>query len=131
MSACPGCNSDYRTGVTVTLLDPIKGAERKRVCQRCAAGGLVVVAPRMAPVVKGIARETSDDVAQAVRMLRTYATAAKASRDEFPSTRARPTRSTTRTSPAASRASRWQSSCSRGRRERLQGLRTGPRRAAV
>ena len=85
MSACPGCDRDYRTGVTVTLLDPIKGVERKRVCQRCAAGGLVVVAPRMAPVVKGVARETSDDVDQAVRMLRTYALAAKASRDEFPS----------------------------------------------
>lgn len=83
MSACPGCDRDYRTGITVTLLDPIKGAERKRVCQRCAAGGLVVVAPRIGPVVKGITRETSDDVVQAVRMLKTYALAAKASRDEF------------------------------------------------
>jgi hypothetical protein len=82
VSTCPGCDREYRTGITVTLLDPITGPERKRVCQRCAAGGMVIVSPRIGPVVKGIARESSEDVAQAVRMLRTYATAAKASRDE-------------------------------------------------
>jgi len=58
------------------LLTPggLKGA---RVCQSCAGGGVLIVAPTVAPVVK-VATKKDDGVARALRMLRTYAAASNA-----------------------------------------------------
>jgi len=75
MTRCKACGSDYRKGVLAFLLSPggLKGA---RVCQSCASGGVLLVAPKLAPVVQ---KKTvrSDGVERAIRMLRTYAKAAE------------------------------------------------------
>ena len=76
---CPGCERTCRIGTLVTLIDPVdRTAERRRVCKRGATGGLIVVAPRQTPIVRGLKTlsRRGDAVAQAIRMLTTYARAA-------------------------------------------------------
>jgi hypothetical protein len=76
MTRCKACGSDYRKGVLAFLLSPggLKGA---RVCQSCASGGVLLVAPKLGPVVK---QKTvrSDGVERALRQMRTYAAASRA-----------------------------------------------------
>lgn len=76
MKRCNGCGKDHRIGVMVFLLidGSLKGA---RVCQSCASGGVLLVAPKLAPVVKQAAPRP-EGLDRAIRMLRTYAKAAEA-----------------------------------------------------
>jgi|SRR5579864_7328652 len=76
MTRCKACGSDYRKGVLAFLLTPggLKGA---RVCQSCASGGVLLVVPKLGPVVRK-KEVRSDGVERAIRMLRTYAKAAEA-----------------------------------------------------
>jgi hypothetical protein len=75
MTRCKACGSDYRKGTLVFLLTPggLKGA---RVCQSCASGGVLLVAPKIGPMIQ---KKTvrSDGVERALRMLNTYAKVAK------------------------------------------------------
>jgi hypothetical protein len=80
MSTCPAHGGDYRKGVTVTLLDPVTGPRRARVCQSCANGGLIIVAPKIAPVVQEkVARPEGYD--GIVRQLAMYAKMARTTAD--------------------------------------------------
>lgn len=75
MSMCKGCGREYRKG-TIAFLLTREGLKGARVCQVCAAGGAVIVAPTLAPVVKEkVVR--SDGVERVLRTLRTYAAAAR------------------------------------------------------
>jgi hypothetical protein len=80
MTRCKACGAEFRKGVLAFLLTG-KGLEGARVCQSCARGGVLLVAPKLAPIVK---QKTvrSDGVERALRMLRTYASVAKASAKE-------------------------------------------------
>jgi hypothetical protein len=83
MTRCKACGSDYRKGVLAFLLTPggLKGA---RVCQSCASGGVLLVAPKLGPVVRK-KEVRSDGVERALRQLRTLAGAAQAvSKKTFP-----------------------------------------------
>lgn len=71
MTRCKGCGKEFRKGVLAFLLTP-KGLTGARVCQACASGGVLLVAPRVAPVVQN-KTVRSDGVKRALRMLRTYA----------------------------------------------------------
>lgn len=78
MNTCPACEREFRSGSLVTLLDPVaRTSERKRVCSRCASGGLIVVAPRQTPIVKGLSAKTlqsvDDTIQRTIRTLRTFA----------------------------------------------------------
>lgn len=74
---CKACGKDFRKGVLVSLLEP-GGLQRVRVCQGCAGAGVVIVAPKIAPVVKQ-EHAAPDGVDRALRTLRTFAAAARAS----------------------------------------------------
>jgi hypothetical protein len=75
MTRCKACGSDYRKGVLAFLLSP-GGLRGARVCQSCASGGVLLVAPKLGPVVQKKAVR-SDGVERAIRMLRTYAAASR------------------------------------------------------
>jgi hypothetical protein len=83
---CKACGAAFRKGTTVTLLTPsTRSAERARVCSACASGGLVVVAPRIAPVVREArSRSDLDDALDGVlRQLRMYSNMARATADKL------------------------------------------------
>ena len=78
MSNCGACGGEYRVGTMALVFAPGEKPARRRVCPKCAGRGLLVVAKEKAPVV--VKKEVrSDAVAQAIRMLTTYAGAARAS----------------------------------------------------
>jgi hypothetical protein len=79
MSRCKGCGKEYRKGVRAFLLtaDGLVGA---LVCPGCARAGVLLVAVRVAPVVKKVAPR-ADGVDRAVRQLRVLAKAARATGD--------------------------------------------------
>lgn len=54
MTTCKACGNEFRKGVMAFLLTPggMKGA---RMCQSCAAGGVLLVAPKLAPLKETIA----------------------------------------------------------------------------
>lgn len=75
---CPGCGHDFRKGTLVTLMDGrTRTVARKRVCARCASGGVLVVAVAVPEVVRPASPAASFDVVKALRMLRTYAKTAR------------------------------------------------------
>jgi hypothetical protein len=82
MTRCKACGSEFRRGVMAFILTTKFGLVGARVCQSCASGGVLLVAPKLAPVVK---QKTvrSDGVERALRMLRTFASVSRMSaRDE-------------------------------------------------
>jgi hypothetical protein len=76
MTRCPGCSQQYRKGTIVALIEP-SGVRNARVCDKCARGGLCVVAPRVARVGKAPAAVRSADTTEIVRALTTYAKLAR------------------------------------------------------
>jgi hypothetical protein len=74
VTRCKGCGKEYRKGVLAFLLGP-EGLKGARVCQACASGGVLLVAPKLAPVVRQ-AVTRPEGLERAIRMLRTYAKAA-------------------------------------------------------
>lgn len=83
MTRCKGCGKEYRKGVLAFLLSS-EGLKGARVCQACASGGVLLVAPKLAPVVKqAVARPEGLD--RAIRMLRTYAKVS----DQYPEAHAK------------------------------------------
>jgi hypothetical protein len=78
MSACGACGGDYRVGTLALVFSPGEPPSRKRVCPKCAGKGLLIVAKTAATkIVKKEVR--SDAVERVLRMLKTYASAAKSS----------------------------------------------------
>jgi hypothetical protein len=76
MTRCKACSREFRKGALAFLLTP-KGLTGARVCQSCASGGVLLVAPKLAPVVREkVVR--SDGVERALRQLRTLASASRA-----------------------------------------------------
>lgn len=89
MNRCKGCGREFRKG-TIAFLLTDKGLRGARICQDCASGGVLIVAPKLGPVVqKKVVR--SDAVKEVMRMLRSYAAAArngvKSLQEEFESKR--------------------------------------------
>ena len=81
MTRCKGCGKEYRKGVLAFLLSS-EGLKGARVCQSCASGGVLLVAPKLAPVVKqSVARP--EGLERAIRMLRTYGKAASTTPGEL------------------------------------------------
>ncbi len=69
MTRCKACGNEFRKGVLAFLLAP-SGLRGARVCQTCAAGGVLIVAPKLGPLVQK-KEVRSDGVERAVRQLRT------------------------------------------------------------
>lgn len=77
MGKCPGCGKDFRSGVLVTLVGERGGIRSARVCKPCATRGIRVV-PARGPDPRGATpKRDLTDVHRVVRMLRTYAAAAR------------------------------------------------------
>jgi hypothetical protein len=76
MSACKACGQTYRRGTRALVQFP-RGSISTTVCPKCAAKGLLIVA-RVLPPVKVEKIQRADDVERVIRMLRTYASAARA-----------------------------------------------------
>src|SRR5579863_6848411 len=83
MSTCKGCGkTGFRKGTLVTLFAPGRKPTGAKVCGECAAGGMLVVAQRVpAPVVQKVARPDGYD--RVLRMLRTYASAARSTSESY------------------------------------------------
>lgn len=84
---CPGCGRPgVRATTTVTLLEDSAGpaGRRARVCRRCAAGGLVVVAPRVPAMVRNVVGTGHEIVREALRLLDSYERMAHASVAHLP-----------------------------------------------
>ena len=79
MSTCPACQREYRSGITVLLIDPVANTEeRKRVCQSCASAGTTIVAVKVAvPTIEKVVKPLNADTI--ISQLRVLARAAKAS----------------------------------------------------
>jgi hypothetical protein len=79
MRKCPACGVQFRSGTLAFMLEPGEGKRGLRgvvVCGACAKGGVLLVAPKLAPVkVEKVAKPEGYD--RVLRMLRTYARAAK------------------------------------------------------
>jgi hypothetical protein len=76
MSRCKACGHEYRKGALAFLLTA-QGLKGARVCQACASGGALLVAPKVAPVMKR-AVDRGDVIERALRHLRTLEGAARA-----------------------------------------------------
>jgi hypothetical protein len=84
VSTCPACGASYRSGTTVLLLTHRFGEgrvkeKRARVCPKCAAAGLTIVATHHLPkdmVQRAEARPAKEVLDRAMRQLRTLARAA-------------------------------------------------------
>lgn len=75
--SCPGCGGAFRKGTTVLLLGEA-GAERKRVCPKCAGAGLTVVAVKQPTIVKqNVFTGGASYNADVIRTLTTYAKLAR------------------------------------------------------
>jgi hypothetical protein len=78
MKKCKGCGGEFRKGTIAFLL--VKGKlAGARLCPKCVADGVTIVAPRPRNVAASAIAKTrsrDDDVAKVLRMLRTYAKAA-------------------------------------------------------
>jgi len=79
MTPCKSCSKMARKTTIAMLLTPdgLKGA---CVCRDCARGGVLLVAPKLGPIVKQRVVK-SDGVGRALRKLRTYAAAARTDGD--------------------------------------------------
>ncbi len=75
MTRCKGCGKEYRKGVLAFLLSP-EGLKGARVCQTCASGGVLLVAPKLAPVVKHAAARP-EGLERVMMMLRAFAKGAR------------------------------------------------------
>jgi hypothetical protein len=83
VSKCPAHGGEFRKGVLVTLLVPGKGLRGARVCQDCANGGMIVVAPKLPPVkVEKVARPNGYE--NTLRQLRALAVGADAMTEDDP-----------------------------------------------
>jgi hypothetical protein len=73
VTRCKGCGKDARTTSLAFLI--MKGRlHGAKVCRSCAAGGVLLVAPLVGPVIQEkVVR--SDGVARALRSLHTFASA--------------------------------------------------------
>jgi hypothetical protein len=88
MRKCPACGQAFRTGTLAFMLEPGdgkrgggRGLRGVIACSSCAKGGVLLVAPKLAPrKVEKVVR--SDGVTRVLRMLRTYAKAAAVSGDD-------------------------------------------------
>lgn len=85
MKTCRACGDEYRKGKLAFVLTEgqgKRGGGRKLVggivCPECAAGGLLIVAPKLAPVIKKVEKR-SDEVQRALRQIQTLAKATRAS----------------------------------------------------
>jgi hypothetical protein len=76
MTKCKGCQKQVRKTTIAMLLTPggLKGA---CVCRDCAKGGVLLVAPKLGPIVKQKVIK-SDGVKRAIRRIRMLASAASA-----------------------------------------------------
>jgi hypothetical protein len=84
LSTCKACGHTYRKGTLVTLLVPGQGVTGARVCQDCAAGGMLVVAPKVAPKVEQkVARPEGYE--KALRQLQVLARAARGTASQYAS----------------------------------------------
>jgi hypothetical protein len=84
MSTCPACQREYRSGTIAILLDSNGQPTNKRVCQKCASGGLLIVATKVpAPVQEKVVRAPAFD--NIITQLRVMSRAARVSeqRAEF------------------------------------------------
>jgi len=74
MTRCKACGKEFRKGVLAFLLTPggFKGA---RVCQSCASGGVLLVAPKLGPVIRK-KEVRGDAVERVIRQLRALSTGA-------------------------------------------------------
>jgi hypothetical protein len=78
MTRCKGCGKEFRKGTIACLLVPGEGFRGARICQECASDGVLLVAPKLAPVVaQKVVR--SDGVERVLRMLNTYAKMSRSS----------------------------------------------------
>jgi hypothetical protein len=79
VSLCKACGGEFRKGKLAFI---VGGNDKKLfgaiVCPSCAKGGLLLVAPKLGPVVKKVERRT-DEVERALRQLTMLAAAARAS----------------------------------------------------
>lgn len=78
---CPACSKEYRAaGRLVMLLNPCgeESDRTARVCPKCAARGVIVVAAQQAPVFKSEAMPAAHLFDSAIRKLTAYARAAEA-----------------------------------------------------
>jgi hypothetical protein len=85
VTKCKGCGRSARKTTIAMLLTPdgLKGA---CVCRDCARGGVLLVAPKLGPIVKQKVVK-SDGVERALRSLRAFERAAMAGvSPEMPST---------------------------------------------
>jgi hypothetical protein len=74
---CGACGGAYRAGTRALVFTHDGSSARRLICGGCAKRGLLVVALTMPPkVIEKSVR--SEAVAQTLRMLRTYAAAARA-----------------------------------------------------
>jgi len=73
---CKACGRAFRKGALAFVLG-IGGLKLSRVCQRCAGAGALLVAPK-GPVVVKKAHVRPDGVDRTLRILRTFAAAARA-----------------------------------------------------
>jgi hypothetical protein len=78
MSTCKACGSAFRKGVIATFVEPGMGPRGAKVCGECAKDGMLVVVRKIGPrVEQKVARPEGYE--RVLRMLRTYASAARAS----------------------------------------------------
>lgn len=77
MTRCKGCGKEFRKG-TLAFLLTAEGLKGARVCQACAGAGMLIVAPKLAPVAKKVV-DRKDDVHRVLRGLRSYVGAARIS----------------------------------------------------
>jgi hypothetical protein len=79
MTKCKGCQKQVRKTTIAMLLTP-NGLKGACVCRDCAKGGVLLVAPKLGPIVKQkVVR--SEGVERALRRLRTFASAARTDGD--------------------------------------------------
>lgn len=72
MSRCKGCGGEYRKGTTAVLFGQDGSFKPARVCPKCIARGLTIVACFVPPVVKEV-KQAPADLQGAIRTLRTWA----------------------------------------------------------
>lgn len=70
MQTCKACGSECRKAQVALVLP---AGKRGRVCKRCAATGLLVVASTVAPVMRQEPLFSSDPVNEVARTVRTWA----------------------------------------------------------
>lgn len=74
MGTCKACGKPARKMIIAYVLTGVRGGiTGARVCQACAAGGVLLVAPKLAPVVKSDKTGVTERFAKARRELQTLA----------------------------------------------------------